>query len=81
MTIIHQKDVFISWTGKDRKVKDEIKNYLQKQGIQCIDSDEDCFGNFVEWSASAATSCSVFLLILTENTLKSPHRDLPGVEQ
>ena len=72
-TDIAMKDVFISWTGKDRELKDLIVQFLNSNGISCLESDESCSGDFREWSKEAVNACSVFLLILTENTLKSKY--------
>ena len=38
---IRQHDVFISWTGKDREIKDQIVNYLETHGIKCLESDHN----------------------------------------
>ena len=72
-TDIAMKDVFISWTGKDRELKDIIVQYLNSNGISCLESDESCSGDYREWSKEAVGACSVFLLILTENTIKSQY--------
>ena len=73
---IKMRNVFISWTGKDCALKDKIVERLVDGKITCTvsdgkSSDGMCAGNFVQWSANAAKSANVFLLILTENTLKS----------
>ena len=70
---IRQHDVFISWTGKDRKIKDQIVGYLQEHGIRCLESDHNCSGDFRLWSREAVNACSIFLLIYTENTLTSTY--------
>jgi hypothetical protein len=70
-TDIQMSDVFISWTGKDREIKDIIVKYLRDNGISVLESDGDCCGNFIQWSREAVKACSLFLLVFTENTLNS----------
>lgn len=72
-TDITPSDVFVSWTGADRELKNSIVTYLASKGISCLESDSECCGDFGEWSVEAVSACSVFLLILTENTLKSEY--------
>lgn len=62
-------DVFISWTGKDEPLKDQIVQYLDAHYIQCVESTSECSGNFDQWSRNAVHKCSVFLLLFTSNTL------------
>lgn len=52
-TDISMKDVFISWTGKDRELKDIIIQHLNSNGISCLESDESCSGDYREWSKEA----------------------------
>ena len=75
---IKMRNVFISWTGRDCALKDRIVQRLVAGKITCTvsdgkSSDGRCSGNFVQWSADAAKSANVFLLVLTENTLKSAY--------
>ena len=65
--VIDQKNVFISWTGADRELKNKIVKHLENNNITCIESDEECWGDFGEWSVEAVSKCSVFLLLMTEN--------------
>ena len=37
-TDIITKDVFISWTGKDKAIKDAVKAHLEDKGLTCTDS-------------------------------------------
>ena len=64
-------DVFISWTGKDKAIKDAVKAHLEDKGLTCTDSQIDCAGNYFEWSKQAATASHIAVLILTENSIKS----------
>ena len=77
-------DVFISWTGADRAVKDAVKKHLQgvftsiesdenvictNEGMSVTDSARDCSGNYEEWSLQAAEASHIFLLILSKNSI------------
>ena len=70
-TDIITKDVFISWTGKDKAIKDAVKAHLEDKELTCTDSQIDCAGNYFEWSKQAATASHIAVLILTENSIKS----------
>lgn len=72
-TDIRASDVFISWTGKDREIKNRIADYLANNGISCLESDHDCCGDFAEWSREAVSVCNVCILVLTENTFESTY--------
>ena len=70
---IRRSDVFISWTGKDHAIKEQIYAYLSANGISCLESDESCSGDYRQWSREAVGACSIFLLILTEHTAASTY--------
>ena len=70
-TDIRQSDVFISWTGKDRELKDRIISYLRQNNIVCTESDHYCAGDFRQWSREVVGKSTVFLLLYTENTVNS----------
>ena len=72
-TDIRMQDVFISWTGKDRELKDRIVGYLRENGITVLESDHDCVGDFRQWSREAVHKCTVFLSLYTENTVHSEY--------
>ena len=72
-TDIKMANVFISWTGRDRELKNTVVNYLEENGITCLESDESCCGDFGQWSREAVSACSLFLLIFTENTKNSTY--------
>ena len=61
------RDVFISWTGADKEIKETIAEALRGADIEPLLSDEKCQGDFVEWSRAAATSGNIFLTVITEN--------------
>lgn len=75
---IKMRNVFVSWTGNDYALKERIVERLVAGNVTCTVSDGksaggSCSGNYVQWSANAAKSANIFLLILTENTLKSTY--------
>jgi len=72
-TDIIMQDVFFSWTGKDKAIKDRIKKHLRDNGITCIDSEENCSGDYRIWSFESVGVGSIFLLILTPDTMKSQY--------
>ncbi len=72
-TDIRQSDLFISWTGKDAELKDEIISFLSQKGISCTESDYSCAGDFRQWSREAVEKSTVFLLLYTENTVNSEY--------
>lgn len=68
-TDIRMSDVFISWTSKDRELKNKIVEYLRENKITVLESDYDCVGDFRQWSREAVSKCTVFLSLYTENTV------------
>ena len=70
-TDVHLADVFISWTGADAALKDQIANGLESHHMRVLLSDRECQGNFKEWSRTAATSAHIFMPIITEASLHS----------
>ena len=72
---VEKSDVFVSWTSKDRELKNKILEYLKSKELKCLDADESCCGDFVKWSKAAAKDASVFVLILTENTVDKILKD------
>lgn len=68
---LKQCDVFISWTGVDENLKNQIEQKLIQAGIIPLVSSEDCQGDFVEWSKAAATSAHIFMPIITKSSLNS----------
>lgn len=62
-------DVFLSWTGKDEKLKDQIKQALIDAGIKkdaIFDSDDVCKGDILNCCMDAINRSKVFLLLLTD---------------
>ncbi len=70
-------DVFLSWTGEDRVLKDEIRDYLESRGLSCYDSDRDCKGDYAEDFALSLEESQVYLLLLTPSLFRDPNRT-PG---
>jgi len=64
-------DVFISWTGRDALLKDQICQALRAAGISVLESDGHCCAEFMQWSRTAARAGSVLVLLLSEHTLSS----------
>lgn len=60
-------DVFISFTGADREIKNKIIDDLRSKNITCLESDKDCCGDYIKWSVDTPNHCSLFLPIITEN--------------
>ena len=72
----YKYDVFISWTGKDREIKDKVKNYLIERGIleeKIFDSEYKCAGEFREECLYAISVSKVYLLLLGDNVANDPN--------
>ena len=68
-------DVFLSWTGNDRNLKNKLREYIESHGYTCYDSDRDCKGDYqVDFAVREDESC-VYFLILTESLFRNPYRD------
>ena len=63
-------DVFISWTGEDRDIKNAIAEKLKEAGIECWDSDENCVSDFSEECITAIKACQVFIVIISEHSMR-----------
>ena len=72
-TEIPHSDVFFSWTGADRAMKNQIVSYLRERKINCTESDYDCSGDFQQWSREAVSKSTVFLLLYTKDTPNSKY--------
>ena len=72
----YEYDLFISWTGKDRALKNAVKEYFRnKYGDQfkIYDSDVDCKGNFRENFGKALLKSKVYLVILSDHLRRTEH--------
>ncbi len=65
-------DVFLSFTGADRELKDTVKNRLGEMGLSFYDSDMYCKGQFRDDFCEALDKSRVYLMILTDNLRNDP---------
>ena len=66
----YEYDLFLSWTGTDREIKNQVKDYfISKYGedFRIYDSDEECRGKFRDNYSEALVKSKVYLVILTDN--------------
>ena len=66
-------DVFLSWTGNDRDLKNKIREALEKHNFPCYDSDRDCRGDYSENFVISLDNSDVYFLILTNSLFKDPY--------
>lgn len=76
-------DVFLSWTGADRQLKNDLKEFLISKGIQSdkiYDSDINCRGGeFRQDYISALSASKVYIMILSDSVLNDPNVTNKGV--
>ncbi len=65
-------DVFLSFTGADREMKNGIRCFLEENGLKCYDSDLYCKGNFRADFCEALDQSRVYLMLLTDNLKNDP---------
>lgn len=70
-TLFNPRNIFISWNHKDRGVKDQVCSFIREGGYTVWESDLECAGSITEVCLGNIAFCDVFLIILTENSLKS----------
>lgn len=63
-------EVFISWTGTDRDVKNAIVESLHAENIECWDSDEYCTSDYSPECIAAIKRCEVFIVIVSDDSMK-----------
>ncbi len=63
-------EVFVSWTGADRDVKNAIVEKLQEAGIDCWDSDEYCVSDFSSECITAIKNSEVFIVIISDSSME-----------
>ncbi len=68
----YEYDVFLSFTGADRELKNELKAHLTKSGLVCYDSDALCKGRFRDDFCQALDKSRVYLMILSDNLRNDP---------
>lgn len=69
----YKYDVFISWTGKDKPLKDEVKMLLTNAGLRCYDSEVECKGEFRSDYMYALQYSKVYILLMTDNLRNDPN--------
>lgn len=69
----YKYDVFISWTGKDKPLKDKIKLLLSDAGLICYDSEVECKGEFRSDYMHALQYSKVYVLLMTDNLRNDPN--------
>lgn len=69
----YKYDVFISWTGKDKPLKDKVKSLLSDAGLICYDSEVECKGEFRSDYMHALQYSKVYLLLMTDNLRNDPN--------
>ncbi len=62
-------DVFISWTGADRDVKNALAKRLQDAGISYWDSDQRCTSDYAAECTAAIKQCGVFVAIISDASM------------
>ena len=65
------KDIFVSWNNNDREIKNKIVELLKSHNYSVWESDWDCSGNIIQSTINQISKCSLFLIILTPNSLNS----------
>ena len=65
-------DVFLSFTGADRDLKNAVRLHLEGQGLRCYDSDLYCKGQFRADFCEALDKSRVYLMLLTDNLRNDP---------
>ena len=68
----YKYDVYLSFTGADRDLKNDIFARLDALGYDCYDSDSYCMGQFRQNYMEALDKSRVYLMILTDNLRNDP---------
>ncbi len=69
----YKHDIYLSFTGADRELKNDICNRLTEAGFKDVyDSDAYCKGQFRQDYMEALSSSKVFLMILSDNLRNDP---------
>lgn len=70
-----KRDVFISYSSKDRKTAEKVYTLLEKKGIRCWIAPRDVTPGqiYAKEILSAIENCSVVVLILSEHSNESIH--------
>lgn len=70
--ISYEYDVYLSFTGADRDMKNSIRQRLESGGFSAYDSDLYCSGQFRQNYMEALDKSRVFLMILSDNLRNDP---------
>ena len=68
----YKYDVYLSFTGADRDLKNDIFARLRALGYEPYDSDSYCMGQFRQNYMEALDQSRVYLLLLTDNLRNDP---------
>jgi len=88
--ITYKFDVFLSWTGADRELKNDLKKYLLQRAAEdnpdspvikeIYDSDENCVsGYFRKDYLEALSQSKTYLMILSDDVTNNPNLSGNGV--
>ena len=69
----YEFDVIMSWTGKDRKLKNVVREAFEAEELKVYDSDRDCVGRFRDDYTRAIGASKVFLAIMSDNLRNDPN--------
>lgn len=69
----YEFDVIMSWTGKDRELKNAIREAMEAERLKVYDSDRDCAGRFRDDYTRAIGASKVFLAIMSDNLRNDPN--------
>lgn len=69
----YEYDVMISWTGKDRALKNAVRDALKGAGLAVYDSETDCAGRFRDDYVRAIGASKVFLALMSDNLRSDPN--------
>lgn len=67
------KKAFISYSTGDKNIADKLCFKLESNGIKCWYAPRDVVGPYAESIAQAIDSSNYFIVILTQNSIKSEH--------
>lgn len=62
-------EIFLSWTGSNRKEKNIVKEFLVKEGFKVFDSDVECRGDFKKECKEGIERSQVYILFLSRDLL------------
>ena len=69
--VLNFKSVFFSWNNKDKELKDLFVRALENKFLSIWESDSDCNGNISDSCLASIEKSSVFVVLITENSIKS----------